>query len=109
MTENMKFQYLDWYWGQKKPRLHVTAAWGVGFSTCLHTHNWTKFNSFSEYTQDKLPHFTVQINNNNNNNSNTVAVVLERTVPTELLPLVGEVLHTDHCIPFHKLYLDQVQ
>jgi hypothetical protein len=31
------------------------------------------------------------INNNNNNNNNSVALVLERTIPTERQPLVGEV------------------
>jgi hypothetical protein len=30
-------------------------------------------------------------NNNNNNNNNSVALVRERTIPTERPPLVGEV------------------
>jgi hypothetical protein len=35
--------------------------------------------------------FLVQGDSNNNNNNNSVALVRERTIPTERPPLVGEV------------------
>jgi hypothetical protein len=36
-------------------------------------------------------------NNNNNNNNNSVALVRERTIPTERPPLVSEVLRIEWC------------
>jgi hypothetical protein len=46
-----------------------------------------------------VAHIGVSFNNNNNNNSNnSVALVRGRTIPTERLPLFGEVSANSWCL-----------
>jgi hypothetical protein len=55
---------------------------------CLWTCSWKNFPQQWKY--DVGQNYCAN-NNKNNNNNNSVALVCERTIPTERLPLVGEV------------------